>query len=323
MNIWERLIADTIQMGGVLIFLRDQAPGDLSQWISSLQTLFAGEIPVVLRSAGDLQQGKFKTRSEDLIFFFESQTPLVSSLNSVLQGQRILLSKGLQPRGVDFVWADASLQVWNETLRNLKNNLMSVKPLHENHSTQETACLFLDRDDVVVKNVPYNNDPSKVKLMPGVVELIQKAHAKGYWVALVTNQSGLGRGRISWTEYKKVHQRMLELLAAQNCWIDESVWASFIENEAVVEGRLLASLRKPRAGMFQLVHDKLRVKMSESFMVGDSATDLMAAHAAGVKHLCLFHSDKFVAEENSLREYQKAHPDFQLQVLKNLKDLLL
>lgn len=310
-------------MGGVLVFLKDQAPGDIQQWMTSVQTVMAGEIPVVLRSADDLKSGKFKTRSEDLILLFEGQCSLVDSLNAVLQGQRILISEGAQPRGVDFMWPKATLTVWNETLTNLKAQLTSLKPLIENHSTQQTACLFLDRDDVVVRNVPYNNDPEKVELMPGAVELIQKAHQKGFWVALVTNQSGLGRGRISWTEYKKVHQRMLQLLAERSCWIDESVWASFIESEAVVEGRLLASLRKPRAGMFQLVHDKLRVKMSESFMVGDSATDLMAAHAAGVKNLCLFHSDKFAKEENSLREYQKSHPDFHFQVLKNLTDLSL
>ncbi len=66
---------------------------------------------------------------------------------------------------------------------------------------------------MVVKNVPYNTDPKKVELTPGIELLISAAHAKGYWVAVVTNQSGLGRGWISWGEYQDVHQKMLQLLA--------------------------------------------------------------------------------------------------------------
>ncbi|MDG0815742.1 HAD-IIIA family hydrolase [Bdellovibrio svalbardensis] len=323
MQIWEQLIADTVQLGGTLVFIKEQVPADMSQWLAPFKNSSNCDLPVVTRSVQDLLSRKFQTKSQDLIFFFESQKTFISSLNSVLQGQRILLADGSAIQGIDFAWKEASLSQWISSLKAVEAYLASAKPLHENLSTQEAPCLFLDRDDVVVRNVPYNNDPAKVELMPGAVELINQAHADGFWVALVTNQSGLGRGRISWLEYKGVHQQMLQLLAAQGCWIDECVWASFIENEAVIEGRLFASLRKPRAGMFQLVHDKLRTRMADSFMVGDSATDLIAAHSAGVKHLHLFNSEKFAKEEATLREYQKNHPQFQFHVLKNLSDLKL
>lgn len=327
MHIWEQLIADTVQLGGTLVFIKDQAPADFPQWLAAVKAPLFSEFPVATRSVQDLLSRKFQTKSQDLVFFFESQKELISSLNSVVQGQRFFLMGGRLDQGVasansvDFVWEEASLQKWSESLKTVAAHLTSATPLHENLSSQEAPCLFLDRDDVVVRNVPYNNDPAKVELVPGAVELINQAHARGYWVALVTNQSGLGRGRISWLEYKGVHQQMLQLLAAQNCWIDECVWASFIENEGVQEGRLLASLRKPRAGMFQLVHEKLRTKMSESVMVGDSATDLIAAHAAGVAHLYLFSSDKFAKEEAALRTYQQSHPQFQFQTLQQLADL--
>ncbi len=323
MHIWEQLIADTVQLGGTLIFIKDQAPADMFQWLAPLRNPTSFDFPVATRSVEDLLARKFQTKSQDLIIFFESQRSFISFLNSVLQGQRLLISDGEAMSGVDFQWKQASLALWDASVKMVESYLHTAKPLHENLSTQEAPCLFLDRDDVVVRNVPYNNDPSKVELMPGAIELIHQAHAKGFWVALVTNQSGLGRGRISWLEYKGVHQQMLQLLAAQSCWIDESVWASFIENEAVIQGRLFASLRKPRAGMFQIVHEKLHAKMNESVMVGDSATDLMAAHAADVKHLYLFYSEKFAKEEATLREYQKTHPTLHFQILKGLSDLQL
>ena len=319
MKIWEQLIADTTQLGGTLIFIEDQAPADFREWLRPLQGQYS--VPVTVRSVQDLLSRKFLTKSQDLVVFFESQKDFVLKLNAVVQGQRLLLGKEDHTHFVDFTWSDVTLACWLQTIRGLDAHFATRRALHEQVSAQETACLFLDRDDVVVKNVPYNRDPDQVVLMPGAVEVIKKAHRKGLWVALVTNQSGIGRGRISWLEYKSVHQRMLQLLAEQGCWIDECVWASFIENEAVVEGRLLASLRKPRAGMFQLVHDKLRTRMESSYMVGDSATDLIAAHSAQVANLYLFHSDKFAKEEEALREYQKSHPQLHYQVLKSLNDM--
>lgn len=323
MHICEQLIADTIQLGGTLIFIKDQAPADFSQWVNSVKSQTSYDLPTAVRTGQDLLSRKFQTKVQDLILFFSSQKALISPLNSVLQGQRVLLSDGELESGIDFVWTEVSLAKWNESLRTVEAYLATAKPLFENLKTQEMPCLFLDRDDVVVRNIPYNKDPVKVELMPGVVELLQRAHAQGFWVALVTNQSGLGRGRISWLEYKAVHQQMLQLLAMQGCWIDECVWAAFIENEAVVEGRLLASLRKPRTGMFQLVHEKLRTKMSDSLMVGDSATDLIAAHGAGIKQLYLFESEKSTLEEGSLRQYQQRNPQFQFQLLKQFSDLQL
>lgn len=319
MHIWERLIADTAQLGGVLVFIEDQTPANFKEWLAPLQSQYS--IPFVVRSANDLLARRFVTRSQDLVVLLENQKDFFSSLNSVLQGQRLFLGAEDDSQNIDFFWANASAQDWAQAIQGAVQSMSAVKSLHENLRTQEAGCLFLDRDDVVVRNVPYNNDPAKVELLPGAVDLIQRAHKAGMWVALVTNQSGLGRGRISWLEYKAVHQKMLSLLAEQGCWIDECVWASFIENEAVVEGRLLAGLRKPRAGMFQLVHEKLRVKMDESFMVGDSATDLIAAHAAGVKKLYLFHSEKFAKEEATLRQYQNSQPTLHFQVLQKFADL--
>lgn len=327
-----QIISDTVQLGGVLVFIEDHAPENFKNWLDVLLTRSENKIPFVVRSLSSLQSGKYKTRSEDLVLLFESQIDCLNSvseggsgetLNQVLQGQRLLLGYAVNTYGIDYICDDVVLDRWADALDEVISHLNLAKPMRETLRTQESPCLFLDRDDVVVRNVPYNRDSTKVELLPGVVDLIQRAHYNGYWVALVTNQSGIGRGRISWLEYKSVHQRMLELLAENKCWIDECVWASFIENEAVIEGRLLAGLRKPRAGMFQIVHDKLRTKMSESYMVGDSATDLMAAHAAGVKNLYLLSSDKIATEELVLKSFQLTHPEMHFKTLNSLKDLCI
>lgn len=323
---WEKLILETVQMGGTLVFLNDAAPVDFSKWLQPLQAHFLGEIPFVKRHAQDLLTGLFETKSQDLVFFFSEQSSLVESLNSVLQGQRVLIGEsknGAMDHLIDFAWSSCDLQAWNSTFTELKF-LWDIRPQLSKLVDSHTApCLFLDRDDVVVKNIPYNKDPDKVQLLPGIESLITKAHACGYWVALVTNQSGLGRGLITWAEYQKVHQKTLQLLAEKGCWLDESVWAGYIENAEGQYGGLLASQRKPRVGMFQTVNAKLRVNMKDSVMVGDSATDLIAAFGAGIRNLYLLSSDKFEKENKKLLGYQRQYPDFLYHVAPNLADVVL
>lgn len=324
MKSWAQLVADTVRMGGVLVFINDQAPRELPQWLEPLRTAFSMKIPTITRSKVDLERGRYQTGAHDLIFFFEGQESVLKDLNAFVQGQRVWITPSkVGPIHVDYVWHDTDLSVWKAFWAFLEPQFESLIENWENEDADFAPCLFLDRDDVVVKNIPYNKDPEQVELIPAAVELMREAHAQGFWVALVTNQSGIGRGRISWSEYKSVHQRMLKLLADQGVWIDECVWASYIGNEGVQAGRVLAGLRKPRAGMFQLVRDKLKVDMKSSIMVGDSATDLIAAFAAGVGRCYLFESDKSEQEKKALTEFSASHPEFWYQAISAAADISL
>ncbi|UYL08935.1 HAD-IIIA family hydrolase [Bdellovibrio sp. SKB1291214] len=322
MKSWAQLVADTVRMGGVLVFIKDQAPQDFPEWLQSLNDSFGMKIPISVRNKSDFATGRFHTGAHDLIFFFQGQESVLAALDSHVQGQRVWISS--QPQNlniIDYNWHVGDLAAWTSFWSTLASQFDA---LVENWTTSEmdhAPCLFLDRDDVVVKNVPYNKDPEQVELIPEIVQLIRQAHEHGYWVALVTNQSGIGRGRISWQEYKKVHQRMLKLLSEQGAWIDDCVWSSFIENEGVPEGRLLAGLRKPRAGMFQLVKEKLKVDMAKSIMVGDSATDLIAAYSAGVGSCYLFKSVKFDQERETLEKFRAGNSKFSYQAILAASDI--
>lgn len=188
---------------------------------------------------------------------------------------------------------------WEEVLKIIKVG----QSLPEVAGAGSRPCLFLDRDDVVIKDVPYAKNPETVELLPGVAELINEAHKQNYWVALVTNQSGLGRGWIDWESYQKVHQRMLQLLADNGAYFDDYEFSPYIKETDNVYGKLLPSLRKPRSGMFWRVQDKLKVDIKNSIMIGDSATDLVAARNFGISKLYLLKSHKSEKQIAELIKY--------------------
>lgn len=187
----------------------------------------------------------------------------------------------------------------------------------------DQPCLFLDRDGVICHDIPYNTVLDKVTLRPGIEELFRRAHARGFWITVVSNQSGLGRGFFSWTDYRQVHQKICKLLAEHGEWIDLALCAPYYVGTEYTEALERPHFRKPEIGMFEHAKRELGIKYSASTMIGDSATDLFPAFQCGVPNLYLVDSDKQAGELEKIREYQKLHPDFKFTQISDYSKVVL
>jgi D-glycero-D-manno-heptose 1,7-bisphosphate phosphatase len=138
-------------------------------------------------------------------------------------------------------------------------------------SARESSALFLDRDGVVIEDEGYLADPKKVRLIPGAREALVVARAKGWHVALVTNQSGIGRGMYGWNEFAAVQAAMMAALGDA---------AATIELVAACPHYPSHPWRKPEPGMILAALQALGADPAKSWMVGDKAADLKAGRAA-------------------------------------------
>lgn len=136
--------------------------------------------------------------------------------------------------------------------------------------------LFLDRDDTLTVDVPYLADPAKVELLPGSVEGLRLFREAGYRLILISNQSGVGRGRIPLPALLAVHARLMALLAESGVSLDA---AYFCPHAPAVE----CGCRKPSPGMLQAAMGDFPTQVTQSLMVGDKPADVSAALAAGVR----------------------------------------
>lgn len=187
----------------------------------------------------------------------------------------------------------------------------------------EQRALFLDRDGVLIHDVPYNTDPSKVTLRPGIENLLKRAHDSGFWIVVVTNQSGLGRGYFSWSEYRQIHQKMCELLAARGQWVDLTLCAPYYEGTEFAEAQRRPHFRKPDVGMFEYAREELGISFNQSVMIGDRASDLMGAFRCGVRELYLVESESQTQQETELRTFQARHPDFEFRITDKYQNIKL
>jgi len=133
--------------------------------------------------------------------------------------------------------------------------------------------VFIDRDGTLMEEVHYCNDPSQVRLLPGVIEALLALRQAGYRTILVTNQSGLARGLISLEQYERVHSRLLELLGGS--LLD----ASYMCGDSPEAPSLR---RKPAPGMLLEAAAEWGVDLSRSWIIGDKAIDVACGNQVGV-----------------------------------------
>jgi HAD superfamily hydrolase (TIGR01662 family) len=130
--------------------------------------------------------------------------------------------------------------------------------------------VLLDRDGTLVHDVPYNGDPALVAPFEGVREGLDRLRAEGIRTAVVSNQSGIGSGRITMAQVEAVNARVEELLGPFDLWR----YCPHARDEG-------CDCRKPAPGMLKDVTTTLGVTPDRSVLVGDIGTDVEAARAAG------------------------------------------
>jgi D-glycero-D-manno-heptose 1,7-bisphosphate phosphatase len=171
------------------------------------------------------------------------------------------------------------------------------------HGRPRRPALFLDRDGIVIEDVGYIDDPNQVRLKPEVLPLIEKAQSRNWAVVIVTNQSGLGRGLYGFKTYDRINQEMLKQLAYRGLYVDRVELAPYFEDSDRAFGLMRSSLRKPRPGMFFDVADELGIDLGKSWMIGDRATDLIAAGIAGLEKGFLVKSEKYPGELEKWKQW--------------------
>jgi HAD superfamily hydrolase (TIGR01662 family) len=155
--------------------------------------------------------------------------------------------------------------------------------------------VLFDRDGTLVHDVPYNGDPVLVSQVEGAREALERLRRLGVRTGVITNQSGVGSGRITLDQMAAVNARVEELLGPFDVW-------RFCVH-APDEG---CDCRKPAPGMVQDACAELDLRPARCVVVGDIGSDVEAALAAGAHALLVPTAATRAAE---VREAEHVAPD--------------
>ena len=164
-------------------------------------------------------------------------------------------------------------------IKDIRSGKVAAKNL-----AQKQRAIFIDRDGTINKYVGFLTD---IDRFDGVGEAIQRINESGYLAIVVTNQPIIARGEASLEELQEIHNKMETLLGQQGAYVDAIYYCPHhphkgFEGECP-EYKIDCDCRKPKPGMLLAAAEKFNIDLTESWMVGDTATDMEAGARAGCK----------------------------------------
>lgn len=148
------------------------------------------------------------------------------------------------------------------------------------------AAVFLDRDGVINPDRPEISNADAYTLLPGVAAAIRTANSAGIPVLIVTNQSRIAKGFITFAEHQAIRARMDALLGAEGAFVDDYAFCPHHPDTGfdgeVAELKGPCDCRKPGTGMATRLAAHHHLDLHRSVMVGDTDRDQGLALAAGM-----------------------------------------
>ena len=147
--------------------------------------------------------------------------------------------------------------------------------------------IFLDRDDTLIEDPGYINNPEQVKLLDGVAEALIQLKNLGYLLVVVSNQSAVARGIVTEKILGQIHNRLEQLLSEKEASLDKIYYCPYHPDGVVQKYRKQSKFRKPNPGMLLKAADEMDIELGESWCVGNSRSDIEAGQRAGCKTILI------------------------------------
>ena len=154
--------------------------------------------------------------------------------------------------------------------------VLEAARLERLHGGRKPRALFLDRDGTLTPEAGALGDPAKLRLLPGVGAALRLLDKAGWALVVVTNQAAVGRGTLAPSQLRAVHARLRALVRAEGVELS----GIFVCPHAPEER---CACRKPAPGLILDAVNELGLELKGSWLAGDTAKDVEAAHAAGIR----------------------------------------
>jgi D-glycero-D-manno-heptose 1,7-bisphosphate phosphatase len=127
--------------------------------------------------------------------------------------------------------------------------------------------VILDRDGTIIVDHGYLDDPERVQFLPHALAGLQLWQAHGHPLIIVSNQSGLGRGKLRLEQVQAVNARLLQMSAAAGVQFAGLYFCPHSPEAA-------CACRKPNTQLVLEAAAQLGFDPEQAVVVGDKSSDI-------------------------------------------------
>jgi D-glycero-D-manno-heptose 1,7-bisphosphate phosphatase len=192
-------------------------------------------------------------------------------------------------------------------------------------STGSTVIL-LDRDGVITEPVPdpltgtheSPLHPRDVRLVAGAARALAALTRCGHTLIVASNQPAAAKGIVPLSELTAVHERTVELLAAEGVELDGWEYCFHHPDGKLPELTGACDCRKPNDGMLRRALAAIGADPARAWMVGDSDSDVQAGASAGTRTALVAHPDT----QHRRKASSRPSPDLRITNLLQFAELV-
>lgn len=158
--------------------------------------------------------------------------------------------------------------------------------------------IFLDRDGTTNVRPPkaeYICKPEAFVWIDGAKEAIKKLNDAGYFVIMISNQAGIGRGIMTDEDFRMVQNKMQEDLAEIHAHVDAVYYCPHSWD-------VDCKCRKPKPGMLYQAQKDYSINLTECIMIGDDVRDMITANNAKMRGVLVNDDYRLIDAVNDLLE---------------------
>ncbi len=159
---------------------------------------------------------------------------------------------------------------------------MAFRVIFDRRSRVPSKCAFLDRDGVINSDLAYVFRKEDFHFLPDVFPGLRLLREKGYKLVVVTNQSGIGRGKYTREQFESLCMWMQGVLAREGCALSAIYYCPHHPEKALSPYLGACSCRKPETGMIVQAGEELNLDLQNSLLIGDKPSDIECARRAGI-----------------------------------------
>ncbi len=173
---------------------------------------------------------------------------------------------------------------------------------------QKNKAIFFDRDGVVNLRIvgEYVQNYNDFHFCPDFFQFFKFIKSLGYLAIIITNQQGIGKGLMSESELNSIHDEMqTEIKKTTGYKFDDIFYCGSLSTERCFR-------RKPNPGMILEAIEKWNIDKNQSWIIGDSLSDIIAGEKAeiGTIYLGQHLANPFINPNFQFRNFYQLEKQF-------------
>lgn len=161
--------------------------------------------------------------------------------------------------------------------------------------------VILDRDGTIVVDCGYLDDPAGLRFLPGAATGLRMLHASGHPLVVISNQSGVGRGRFTLEALHAVNRRFSAMLGEAGVPLAGLYFCPHRPEEG-------CDCRKPNTALLQQAAVALGFEPCTAVMIGDKSSDIELGRRVGATTM-------LVTTAAAASDARPAQPDYMVRDL--------